>query len=1810
MADFGVGQNNREPFGAASAAAAGAPGTGFAFGGAGGAALAFSFSSANAGASKGRAGGKSKGKKKGGKSKSKGKSAVASGSASDAGSDASSVAPSQPQVFGGGAPFGGSGFGGASTGAAPPPFGAGYTQPAHSGGGGGASAPFAFDAPANAARGPPRPQPDGMKPGPGNQVKTAQPAFGAGPGFMPSKAAAPAPPKPSGGAFAGGSGGQATGHAPAFAAGAGGAGRGKPFARSDVPPGPPSTLPPAGAGIAGASRTLFGALDAAAKPSAAGAFGSGAPAFGGGDAFAPQPAAAAWRAAPFGSQSQPAPAKNVARNLFAADPGPPPQLMPRGKPLGLSGAVSGGGSPANMPSNFRSPEAAAKHEAEYERCKATQTAQAGGAGDLAAQNAAAAAMDLPDDSTDEDDGEQQQKPSPTHTRFDDGDGAGSAGNADSAAINAASSTLLGANGTAAHLSPEIGKEPLEPINRQHSQDSSEIGAFTDTADGGAAGGSAGARPSNAGSKIGLQLPTPVAEGAPLNFGAPAANVFGAPAAAAAGGGAAATSFSFAGTGGAAAGKGAFGSTLQFGAKKPGDAAPVAFPAAGDAGAAVGAAPTPAVSFAKLGAPAATPALFAPAAAAKAPALGMFGAMPAFGAPGVFPPATGAKVAIPAAAGSPAPKAGLFAVPPVAAAPAAATPKEGLGAETLMERLQKVYKDPRRTTMGAKTRANAQDVGFLTKLCKKYAANPDELFAKLEAKYPQAAENAAPIACRAASAFAPKAAAPAKLAIMSSHPVSDIDDDNYEQEHKEQLAIYAAYRKLYRRRIPKATMRYIELNWPKLKRQLGLSETEWKLKAPDGKKQQLEKLEQLRTMGHSPSAKFGGGGSAAGGGSVGGGTGGAGQRRSAAQRTPSLACASHFGSGKSLQLHFKQALRSSIFISEDGADDQETEFGAWAAGAVWPTERQPIDSMALCPLPMNTGVSKPPPRAAIYGRDGWCVLDLQRSGGGGGGGAVAPRVCASHLLGDSESVLHAAWHPLSTCHLVVLSQREEHSQLRGNAVIATLDVFNVDRPQPLREQSVALDGEGWASFAFVRADERSRNEPAVGAGVGVDLFTALLLKRSGELHAVGPLVPADCEIDSSHFVRLCQQTEAAVRDSDAEYLEERDHWLASIMSPGHFDLVLDRAGSSQSIEYMQLRTVRTRKRAEGSWAGYSPRPFRVMDYNIGGSSSAASQGSSERRATDLLWRAGLGASSVSTVFQNGELEFLLSTEAALPISFPGSDHRLRDQLACRYTVVCELESNASDQYRFAASSNEQQLAYSGSGHLVLSVPSFAQVRSHIALIVAKELGPNAENAAEEMALQEAFSVRLEEKDKSRASCVGCCELRSREIGMFFAKRAPQAVTTADAPSVMKDTKDGKSSKSIRLKRGFYPSLKGEEIGEPADLKLHSFKDQKAEIEKLIKALSSECTLDQSVRTGDAKKMFLMDDSGKVGGEPMQLFVKELGERLEGITDTAGCMCIKCVGGKKAGCKEQVCQKIMFSKAGDGRSGKSVEHELTGMTAKAKKYKEEIVGEKQKQAQVLARIRALKERAAKLQAKESEELVSARCAEVEGALGHLQDMLDGKKTAGGAASHGGGGGGANSSGRGGSLRKIRREANKAKNEAQFTTLGGSAGGSVPSTPAGGGAFAATPSTIGGATATPGTAFQQPDFEIGTPATGGSSRSMSFAGFYSTAAERAAAPASVGRSPAHSPSKATLAATMSSSRSPSVGANMASFSDASAIHNSASRAGAAAGIAAAGITGLTPDEQDAFEDKLLEQQAKIRGLAEELRDYEIETTNTLHF
>lgn len=126
-------------------------------------------------------------------------------------------------------------------------------------------------------------------------------------------------------------------------------------------------------------------------------------------------------------------------------------------------------------------------------------------------------------------------------------------------------------------------------------------------------------------------------------------------------------------------------------------------------------------------------------------------------------------------------------------------------------------------------------------------------------------------------------------------------------------------------------------------------------------------------------------------------------------------------------------------------------------------------------------------------------------------------CASiRQVGYFNRVCHAAWHPLSDSHVVVLSDGE------------MLSVFNLLQDVTKPEQRHLLDFRGLATGAGNKQSATSASSVSFCFGSAQmlwDVFTCYILRTDGSIYALCPLVPYDSRVHESVLETLKTEVDA-------------------------------------------------------------------------------------------------------------------------------------------------------------------------------------------------------------------------------------------------------------------------------------------------------------------------------------------------------------------------------------------------------------------------------------------------------------------------------------------------------------------------------------------------------------------------------------------------------------------------------------------------------------------------------------------------------------
>ncbi|KAF1776924.1 Nucleoporin Nup88 [Phytophthora cactorum] len=170
------------------------------------------------------------------------------------------------------------------------------------------------------------------------------------------------------------------------------------------------------------------------------------------------------------------------------------------------------------------------------------------------------------------------------------------------------------------------------------------------------------------------------------------------------------------------------------------------------------------------------------------------------------------------------------------------------------------------------------------------------------------------------------------------------------------------------------------------------------------------------------------------------------------------------------------------------------------------------------------------------------------------------VAAVRAVGYFSNVRHAAWHPLSDTHLVVLSDAEE------------IEVFNTQQDVSKPEQRHRLDfptkaratGAFSTCFCFGASIQLQQQQAAQMQAAQIwDAFTCYVLRSDGAVYALCPLVPYDCcasktflqilstEVDAQ--IAVCKQKVEAVGSGSGLQsrlleLKSQKYWLQEGWAP--------------------------------------------------------------------------------------------------------------------------------------------------------------------------------------------------------------------------------------------------------------------------------------------------------------------------------------------------------------------------------------------------------------------------------------------------------------------------------------------------------------------------------------------------------------------------------------------------------------------------------------------------------------------------------------
>ncbi|KAK1934461.1 Nuclear pore complex protein NUP88 [Phytophthora citrophthora] len=174
--------------------------------------------------------------------------------------------------------------------------------------------------------------------------------------------------------------------------------------------------------------------------------------------------------------------------------------------------------------------------------------------------------------------------------------------------------------------------------------------------------------------------------------------------------------------------------------------------------------------------------------------------------------------------------------------------------------------------------------------------------------------------------------------------------------------------------------------------------------------------------------------------------------------------------------------------------------------------------------------------------------------------VSREQCVSSVraVGYFTTVRHAAWHPLSDMHVVVLSDSEE------------IEVFNTQRDVSKPEQRHRLDfpskarttGAISTCFSFGASIQLQHQHAGQMQAAQVwDAFTCYILRSDGAVYAMCPLVPYDCCVSKTFLEVLGTEVDAqiAVRKQKMELagsglqsrlleLKSQKYWLQEGWAP--------------------------------------------------------------------------------------------------------------------------------------------------------------------------------------------------------------------------------------------------------------------------------------------------------------------------------------------------------------------------------------------------------------------------------------------------------------------------------------------------------------------------------------------------------------------------------------------------------------------------------------------------------------------------------------
>uniref|UniRef100_A0AAV1TEQ2 Uncharacterized protein n=1 Tax=Peronospora matthiolae TaxID=2874970 RepID=A0AAV1TEQ2_9STRA len=134
------------------------------------------------------------------------------------------------------------------------------------------------------------------------------------------------------------------------------------------------------------------------------------------------------------------------------------------------------------------------------------------------------------------------------------------------------------------------------------------------------------------------------------------------------------------------------------------------------------------------------------------------------------------------------------------------------------------------------------------------------------------------------------------------------------------------------------------------------------------------------------------------------------------------------------------------------------------------------------------------------------------------------VAGVRAVGYFTSVCHAAWHPLSDTHVVVLSDAEE------------IEVFNSQQDVSKPEQRHCLDFPAKARatravsvcFSFGASANLRQHQAVQTQAVQIwDAFTCYVLRSDGAVYALCPLVPYNCIVSKTFYQSLASEVDAQI-----------------------------------------------------------------------------------------------------------------------------------------------------------------------------------------------------------------------------------------------------------------------------------------------------------------------------------------------------------------------------------------------------------------------------------------------------------------------------------------------------------------------------------------------------------------------------------------------------------------------------------------------------------------------------------------------------------